>query len=177
MNAIGPLAKKSSESSVFIKRSDWIILFQVSAAGSSCRTVKELLAFLFLKVGSMNEIMNWTSSCTNLATHLTCWACSCAWIYKKDKLDDMIRILSKSPSCNEHRFKSGVVVRYVCGAKIPIVWTWSNAVKQQQFFNNYFLFIVVQNGVRFCCTVLTGDINPIWLRQMFRVKSKDISQR
>ena len=53
----------------------------------------------------------------------------------------------------------------------------SNAVKQQQLFNNYFLFIVVQNDVRFCCTVLTGDINPIWLGQMFRVKSKDISQR
>ena len=42
MNAIGPLAK----SSVFIKRSDWIIFFQVFAAGSSCRTVKELLAFI-----------------------------------------------------------------------------------------------------------------------------------
>lgn len=50
----------------------------------------------------------------------------------------------------------------------------SNAMKQQQLFNNYFLFIVVQNDVRFCCKVLTGDINPIWLGQMFRVKSKDI---
>ena len=46
MNAIGPLAKKTPESSVFLKRSDWIIFFQVFAAGSSCRTVKELLAFI-----------------------------------------------------------------------------------------------------------------------------------
>ena len=55
--------------------------------------------------------------------------------------------------------------------------TGSNAVKQKQFFSSYFLFIVVQNNIRFCCTVLIGDINPIWLGQMFRVKSKDISQR
>ena len=71
MNAIGPLAEKTPESSVFLKRSDWIIFFQVFPAGSSCRTVKELLAFLF-KAGFMNEIMNCTGSCTNLATHLTC---------------------------------------------------------------------------------------------------------
>ena len=69
------------------------------------------------------------------------------------------------------------MVRYVCGAKNPIVWTGSNAVKQKQFFSSSFPFIVVQNNVRFCCTVLIGDINPIWLGQMFGVKSKDVSQR
>ena len=73
MNAFGPLAK-NSESSVFLERSDLIIFFHVFAAGSSCRNVKELelLAFLFFKAGFMNEIMNWTGSCTNLTTHLTC---------------------------------------------------------------------------------------------------------
>ena len=72
MNAIGPLAKKPPESSVFIKRSDWIIFSHVPEAGSSCRTVKELLAFLIFYSRFYEEIMNWTSSCTNLATHLTC---------------------------------------------------------------------------------------------------------
>ena len=63
------------------------------AGSSSCRTVKELLAFFIFKVGSMNEI-------TNLATISLAELAAVLESTKK-------QTGRKTPSCNEHRFEVG----------------------------------------------------------------------